>query len=437
MSKEEADVSVVNNDKVDTRKMDYTQFCASVPMDRELEKKRMKKLVKSLSLGKYLCTYKNFLDTIKRKEIGKVKASILHNKMRRLDKKHTWPFHPLLALKAEVRLSRDLNPKKPYEKLMTGMNPMHPKTVLKAVESLIKLIEPEGDFFSDEIKPVYIQITSVKIPITSRHPFFIQLPHSHIPGNADVCLITKNLRKHGKLVDCETTVQYYRECLRKWGITRISEIITLRQLITVYEVYEMKRALFRKFDFFVVQRSIWSCASHYLGRDICRRKTPIPATLQKKCFASQIRKALRTTCFTLHPTGNTYSFKVGHRHLEATKICDNIIAASQVLKKRFPGRWGNILSLSIKGPNTTSIPLHLSVARSNEVPVPVVKPGGHDNEVLFGSLNGKTVQVAASGEVSALQEDKRNYLRNAVSKAERSCVKVEVEEDVKESEEDE
>ncbi|KAK7863245.1 hypothetical protein R5R35_001455 [Gryllus longicercus] len=298
--------------------------------------------------------------------------------------------------------------------------------VMESIKALLLLLEDnKTKLFSDEGKDIYLQITSFKVPLTSPREIRVTLPHSILPETPDVCLFTSDLQK-GRRIDHTPTVEHFKELLREKGVTRISEVITLRQLKTEYEQYEMKRALCNSFDVFLSDAKVCGHISHLLGKTFYdRKKLPVPIKLDAKNLKEHVEQALHKSSYRVHNTGSLFVLKVAHNLLTPKQIFENIMAAAKSLKKKFPGGWDNVLQLMIKGAKTIPVPFYLSTKRDSLVAKPVVKPLRPKAYVKHtGELDGVgTIIVTPGGKVTIIEKEELDEMEREQLKRERELRK--------------
>ncbi|GLH11327.1 Ribosomal L1 domain-containing protein CG13096, partial [Gryllus bimaculatus] len=357
----------------------------------------------------------------------KVKLSRSERKLRKLEstvdpdaktlsrKKLSYAMRKSNVTWKDIKKNTELKTKKKKEPISSPPDPLEEYVgndksdlcedkVMESIKALLLLLEDnKTKLFSDEGKDIYLQITSFKVPLTSPREIRVTLPHSILPETPDVCLFTSDLQK-GRRIDHTPTVEHFKELLREKGVTRISEVITLRQLKTEYEQYEMKRALCNSFDVFLL---------------------PVPIKLDAKNLKERVEQALHKSSYRVHNTGSLFVLKVAHNLLTPKQICENIMAAAKSLKKKFPGGWDNVLQLMIKGAKTIPVPFYLSTKKDSLVAKPVVKPLRPKAFVKHtGELDGiGTIIVTPGGKVTIIEKEELDEMEREQLKRERELRK--------------
>ncbi|CAK9796888.1 Ribosomal L1 domain-containing protein CG13096 [Anthophora quadrimaculata] len=259
-----------------------------------------------------------------------------------------------------------------------NLNDLSREHILQCISAIFHLTEEQlkskNALFSDESKPVFMQVTCIRIPKTPRRFMRILLPHSLVTTNDEVALFVGDLQR-GRRKDYEPTVEYYEDLLRKHDCTRIKSVIPMNQVKTEYDQYELKRKLVGSYDYFLVDGKIAGHLSHLLGREFYRkRKLPTSIRIQSKDLKSEIEYALRKTIMQMHSFGDTHIIQIGHTSMEKDEILENILATCNYLSKHYPGGWANIRSVRIKTAASLSLPIYTTLKNQSLVEVPVVQP---------------------------------------------------------------
>ncbi|XP_015179400.1 PREDICTED: ribosomal L1 domain-containing protein CG13096-like, partial [Polistes dominula] len=258
--------------------------------------------------------------------------------------------------------------------------------------------------FSDGYKPIFMQITCIRVPQVPRRQVRILLPNSLASLEDDIALIVCDLEK-GRRKDYEPTVNHYKELLEKCGCTIIKDIIPINQIKTEYDQYELKRKLVESYDHFLVDGRISGHVSHLLGKIFYnKRKVPTSIKMDKKDLKSEIEYALRKTNMRLHSLADTHIIQVANTSMEKKNILDNVIAVCNQLNNVYPGGWSNIRAIRLKTPVGPGFPIYMTLRNKNIVSIPVVKPKrpkaycNVEGELTTLSSNAKVV-VTPEGDV--------------------------------------
>lgn len=138
----------------------------------------------------------------------------------------------------------------------------------------------------------------------------------------------------------------------------------MRQVKTEYDQFELRRKLNSLYEHFLVDAKIAKHLNKKLGKIfINTQKVPTPINLADEDLKSTISKALTKTPLHLHPDGDTYMVQIGHTQQKSTQIIQNISAVITYLANKYPGGFGNIRSLHVRGETTPSIPIYISLSK--------------------------------------------------------------------------
>ena len=105
-------------------------------------------------------------------------------------------------------------------------------------------------------------------------------------------------------------------------------------------------------------------------------------------LAKIVQKALQTVTLPLHNQGVCTMVRLGHTNMPENHLIDNILAASEILIKKYPGGFKNIRSLLLKTETSLALPLHMSTLSANEVGfVDTFKPKEEKKEDITDELS--------------------------------------------------
>ena len=123
----------------------------------------------------------------------------------------------------------------------------------------------------------------------------------------------------------------------------LSQVISLRELKVEYKSFETKQALLHRFDKFLVDDRIARLIPKFLGKAFYKRKRfPVPVRINGKGLKAEIEKGLKTAILPLSHHGACAMVNIGHTDMKADQIAENLFAAGEVLKAKYPGGWANI-----------------------------------------------------------------------------------------------
>ncbi len=182
----------------------------------------------------------------------------------------------------------------------------------------------------------------------------------------DVCLIVKDLEK-GLKVDHEPTVNHFKELLSDKGV-EVSRVMSLRELKVEYKTYESKTALCHSHEAFFADERIMRLLPKFLGNAFYKRKKfPMAVNLKATDLKKEFEKVAHSVVLPLSHKGTCAMMRVGHTSMKPSFLVDNILRASEVLAKRYPGGFKNIRSLSLKTETSMALPLHVSLTSANDL----------------------------------------------------------------------
>merc|ERR1711874_121214 len=227
--------------------------------------------------------------------------------------------------------------------------------------------EKRSQLFGAEETPVNLQISGIKVPKESRkHLLKIALPHTPLADNKDVCIFVKDLEK-GLKVDHEASVNHFKDLISSQGV-EVSSVISLRELKVEYKAFEAKTALCHRHEAFLADEKILRFLPKFLGKAFySRKKFPLPINLMSKQLSKDVEKALRTVIVPLSNKGTCSMLRIGNTSMKPSHLVDNILQATEILAKKYPGGWKNIRSIHLKTETSMSIPIHVSNLSANDV----------------------------------------------------------------------
>lgn len=243
------------------------------------------------------------------------------------------------------------------------------------------LADPEDEGGMKEL-PIWLTLTTKRHITDSRNlkPSKIVLPN---PLNTDsettICLLTAEpQRAYKNLVASD---EFPAE-LRK----RVTRVIDLAKLKAKFKSYESQRKLFAEHDVFLGDTRIINRLPGVLGKTFYKTtaKRPIPVEIQARIpksegkrvkrtkdadtvnactsiqLAGEIERAVGAALVNLSPTVNT-AVRVGIAGWTAEQIAQNVDVVAKALVEKFvPGKWKNVKSIYIKGPETAALPVWLT-----------------------------------------------------------------------------
>ena len=199
----------------------------------------------------------------------------------------------------------------------------------------------------------------------------IALPHVPLVDTKDICVFVKDLEKvknvKKDIVDHEDTVNHFKDLISAQGVD-VASVISLRELKVEYKNFEAKTALCHRHEIFLADMKILRFLPKFLGKPFySRKKFPCPINLKSKDLKKEVNKALSTVFLPLGNQGSCSMLRIGNTSMKPNHLVDNILQATEILAKRYPGGWKNIRSIHLKTETSMSIPIHISNLSANDV----------------------------------------------------------------------
>ncbi|KAI0889161.1 ribosomal protein L1 [Annulohypoxylon maeteangense] len=243
------------------------------------------------------------------------------------------------------------------------------------------LADPEDEEGSKET-PIWLTLTTKRHISDSRSlkPGKIVLPHSlNTDPEIGICLITAEPQRHYKNLVASDD---FPADLRK----RVTRVIDVGKLKAKFKTFEAQRKLFAEHDVFLGDTRIINRLPGVLGKTFYKTtaKRPIPVEIQARVpktdgkrvkrtkdantpnactsaqLAGEIERAVGAALINLSPTVNT-AVRVGHAGWTAEQIAENVDVVAKTLVEKFvPGKWKNVKSIYVKGPETAALPIWLT-----------------------------------------------------------------------------
>ncbi|XP_011701618.1 PREDICTED: ribosomal L1 domain-containing protein 1 [Wasmannia auropunctata] len=258
------------------------------------------------------------------------------------------------------------SPKEPF-----NLKELSKRQILECISAIFHLTQEQlketNSLLAEEAQPLFMQVTSVRVPEMPRRQMRILLPYSIAAPDDEVALFVCDLER-GRRKDYEPTVEHYKNLLDKHGCTRVNEIIPMNRVKTEFDQFELKKKLLGSYDHFLVDGRIAGHMSHLLGKLFYkRRKLPTSIRMEGKDLKHEIDYALRKTSMELHSHGDTHVMQIGNTSMKQKRVLKNILAACEELSKNYPGGWANVRALRLKGATTLSLPFYVTLKNKNTV----------------------------------------------------------------------
>lgn len=207
--------------------------------------------------------------------------------------------------------------------------------------------------------------------------FFRALKNSIQEEDADICLIVKDLQR-GRKRDHEPTKEFYTDLLEKNGITRVTRVLPITELLLEHKTFEAKHKLAKSYDLFLVDGAVSHRVGKFAGKIFAKcKKNPIPVkniTEENTKLKETIERAINHINFKLSNHGNLISIDVASTKMTERQISHNVLDIIEQLKTVLPGGWANVRQILLRNNQHTkiSVPIYVNLTNSNHVPVPEV-----------------------------------------------------------------
>lgn len=253
------------------------------------------------------------------------------------------------------------------------------ETVLKAVQGLLKIVgekkATQQNLIEDSTK-INLQYSFKKIPQLRNKSVRVQVPHSLMTDDTDVCLFVKDVHKDAEdredNRDYQPSVRHFRKVVDDAGVKRVEEIIPIIRLKREFKEHETKRKLCDSYDLFLADDRICKFLPKLLGKTFFqKRKSPLPVKLSKGgAVANSFSRIYDSVHGVITGKGSSQSLTVGHSGMTAKQVAENIDAVVKHLVTVIPAGWSNIRGLHITTMETTSLPLYVDLSSGDDVDLP-------------------------------------------------------------------
>ncbi|KAI5920631.1 ribosomal protein L1p/L10e family-domain-containing protein [Camillea tinctor] len=309
------------------------------------------------------------------------------------------------------------------------------------------LADPDAEVF--ETIPIWCTVTTKRHITDSRSlkPSKIVLPHSLNADAENICVITAEPQRHYKnLVAADDFPQELRK--------KITRVIDIGKLKAKHKSYEQQRALYAAHDAFVADSRIISRLPAVLGKTFYKTtaKRPISIEIQARkakvdgkrakrakgekddevnaCtpaqLAREIERAVGAAIVNLAPTTNT-AVRIGYAGWAAEQVAANADAFVKALVERhIPGKWKNMKSVYLKGPETVALPIW----QTDELWVEgkdIVADGSEEAQALLSGSEKANVGKKRKSLDGAAEKDAKKVKKSSSAKPEDDDAKLDKE----------
>ncbi|EGB07965.1 hypothetical protein AURANDRAFT_37654 [Aureococcus anophagefferens] len=233
-------------------------------------------------------------------------------------------------------------------------SPLVASDVTKAVKALLAYRSKQGRGLDLDADFLTVQIGLKQAPITpSPKPRLVALPHPlKDASELSCCLIVKAADKpwlKALAVDGEAP-----------GPKLVDKVLAFDKLRSSYKQYKDKRELRDRFDVFLADDRVAPMLGKLLGSTFFgRKKQPIVVKVTRpESLAAQIRKATASAHVVLKE-GTCVAANLAHTDMSADECVANVVAGvNAVVGDLVPKKWNNVLSVSLKLPESAALPLY-------------------------------------------------------------------------------
>ncbi|XP_050373588.1 uncharacterized protein LOC126791210 [Argentina anserina] len=235
---------------------------------------------------------------------------------------------------------------------------LNPKTVQKAVKSLLKWRASQTHRNPEDDELTYLVLTLKKAPPKNGViSFQIPLPHPLLSSSATFCLIYDDRPSSSTL----TAPQIHK--LIKTHNLPISKALKLSKLKSHFNSFEAKRQLMSSHDAFLADKRIIELLPRLLGKQFYRKKrmVPVPVDLQKRNWKEQVERVLGSAMVHLG-SGTCSVVRVGRVSMSCEEIVENVVAAVEgIVEEVVPSKWRGVRSFHLKLLESLALPVYQAV----------------------------------------------------------------------------
>lgn len=232
---------------------------------------------------------------------------------------------------------------------------------------------------------IMLDVDFKKIPMNQSTfiNYFGPVPHpwKMACDTLDMCLIVKDLDPRNGLkdreLDLKMTKDHYRDILFKAGfdgdfLSSRLYIMTMRELLTEYQLPEAKSKLAAAYDIFLADKKLmvnkFSPLKSFLGSNFWKKFKKVPQLVDMSLtgdeLKSNILSALSSTCLYISGRGSTESLVIGTSNQSSAHLGSNLYF---ILKEIHTLFGQNVASLKITCQNVPPIVFFMDLGSSNEV----------------------------------------------------------------------
>lgn len=305
------------------------------------------------------------------------------------------------------------------------------KKAKTADRGLKNLLEPKTD-------GVFVEVVFKNIPSNSRtYIHNVELPHHwRLKLQPEIAIFVRSLPppteamaiqfKKDRDLEIDYTHSHYEKLFERSNMQgKISRIISVKELATVFNTFQKLDRLAKTFDLFLSDKQLMTNKMNPLPRRLGRRfwvrekKVPLMLKLKPDGLDERFDKVMRTEPFYVLGRSSTEQIQVGQINQSVDHIVENVQA---FLEKLYSLYSDNVRFIRIKTNWGLALPLYADLDPTCPKVV-MQKMRIRSRPVIdeFDMLNGEAkISVAPSGSVRVIRQ-KRKKLADSNSSPEKSA----------------
>lgn len=254
---------------------------------------------------------------------------------------------------------------------------------LKTYAKKVKPVKRKDLFEADESK-VIVEVVFKNIPANSKtYIHNIILPHHWRlkvePEEYNIAIFVRHRRAENEVqkiqfskdrdLDIDNTHSFYKELfeekLDESLRSRISRIITVKELATEFNTFQKLDRLSKTYDLFLADKQLMSNKMNPLPRRLGRRfwvrekKVPLMVKLNAKDLNGRFQKVLNNEPFYILGSNSTEKIQIGLMSQPAPDLVENLKA---FLKKLYSLYGDNIRFIRLKTNSGIALPLYADLS---------------------------------------------------------------------------
>lgn len=263
-------------------------------------------------------------------------------------------------------------------------------------------------------KLVQVQIGLARVPDrTTPKPIRVQIPHplhrvaaakddgSDSAEEAEVCLIVK-----------EESKSWVKDLVERFPdeLGCVKKVLGLQSLRIKHKRYEQRRELLARFDLFLCDDRILPMVGKAIGKGFFEaKKQPVPIKLtRKEALPVAVQRCLSATYMHIS-AGTCVNIRAGNTGMPVKSLNENVQAIIANAINKIPSKWANVRSVSIKLPDSTSLPVYSKTPEELEE---IVRLSGSHRQTM---AKEEAANAAEEGDKMKKEEQKRKKRTTAKS----------------------